>query len=166
MEQGDLSAIADPSERLGPEMNEWNKAADAAVAWIGTPYVHQASCKGAGTDCLGLIRGVWREVVGAEPVVPPPYTSDWAEHDGQEALLLAASTHLRPMSLNEMARGTVLLFRLRTGMVAKHLGIVTHVGVAPKFVHAYSGHGVVESSLSRPWERRIVGIFSFPEGVN
>ena len=28
--------------------------------WIGTPYQHQASLKGAGCDCLGLVRGVWR----------------------------------------------------------------------------------------------------------
>ena len=29
----------------------------AARTWIGTPYEHQASCRGAGTDCLGLLRG-------------------------------------------------------------------------------------------------------------
>ncbi|MFZ2468534.1 MAG: peptidase, partial [Parvibaculum sedimenti] len=39
----------------------------AARAWIGTPYRHQASCKGAGADCLGLVRGLWREFHGAEP---------------------------------------------------------------------------------------------------
>ena len=26
----------------------------AARAWIGTPYLHQCSTQGAGTDCLGL----------------------------------------------------------------------------------------------------------------
>ena len=26
-----------------------------ARAWIGTPYVHQASVRGAGCDCLGLL---------------------------------------------------------------------------------------------------------------
>ena len=31
-----------------------------ARMWIGTPYVHQASALGAGCDCLGLVRGVWR----------------------------------------------------------------------------------------------------------
>ena len=32
--------------------------------WIGTPYRHQASLKGVGCDCLGLVRGVWRNVIG------------------------------------------------------------------------------------------------------
>lgn len=38
-----------------------------ARAWLGTPYRHQASLKGVGADCLGLVRGVWRAVVGPEP---------------------------------------------------------------------------------------------------
>jgi NlpC/P60 family putative phage cell wall peptidase len=34
----------------------------AARSWFGTPYHHQASVKGVGSDCLGLIRGIWREL--------------------------------------------------------------------------------------------------------
>ena len=45
-----------------------------ARSWIGTPYQHQASAKGAGCDCLGLVRGVWRALWGDEPeIAPPPY---------------------------------------------------------------------------------------------
>ena len=51
---------------------------DAARLWLGTPYVHQASVRGSGSDCLGLIRGVWRDLYGAEPEAPPAYTADWA----------------------------------------------------------------------------------------
>ncbi|MDA3887796.1 MAG: peptidase, partial [Allgaiera sp.] len=35
--------------------------------WLGTPYHDQASLRDVGCDCLGLARGVWREVVGPEP---------------------------------------------------------------------------------------------------
>jgi hypothetical protein len=45
-----------------------------ARTWIGTPYRHQASVKGVGADCLGLVRGIWREVIGPEPAVVPPYS--------------------------------------------------------------------------------------------
>ena len=38
-----------------------------ARGWIGTPYQHQASLIDVGTDCLGLVRGVWRAVIGPEP---------------------------------------------------------------------------------------------------
>lgn len=134
---------------------------EEARAWLGTPYVHQASLRGAGADCLGLVRGVWRAVLGAEPQVPPPYTADWGEAGGREVLLAAALRWLRPAA--DVAPGQVLLFRMREGGVAKHLGIAITVGPAPRFVHAYTGHGVVENALSGPWERRVAGRFAFPE---
>ena len=54
---------------------------------------------------------------------------------------------------------------MREGAVAKHLGIQARVGAQPSFIHAYTGHGVVESPLSAPWQRRIVARFAFPEGA-
>ncbi|MBJ3761935.1 peptidase [Maribius pontilimi] len=134
----------------------------AARAWIGTPYVHQASVRGAGTDCLGLVRGVWREVVGDEPVVPPAYTPDWSEPQRDEQLLREAMRHLRHVPDGPIRAGQVLLFRMRDGAVAKHLGIVGTGDPAPSVIHAYSGHGVVESPLSRPWLRRVIARFEFP----
>ncbi|WP_102224354.1 NlpC/P60 family protein [Acidimangrovimonas sediminis] len=135
----------------------------AARGWIGTPYRHQASLKGAGADCLGLVRGVWREVMGAEPEAVPAYTPDWAEPGREEALWRAALRHLVPAGGEaEDAPGDVLLFRMREGSIAKHLGIAAEVGAIPSFVHAYSGHRVMESPLTAPWRRRIVARFRFP----
>ncbi|MCZ4354192.1 peptidase [Roseovarius aestuarii] len=136
---------------------------NAARSWIGTPYQHQASVKGAGTDCLGLLRGVWREVLGGEPEVPPAYSMDWSEPARIEALWAAAKRHLHPKGLHDEAAGDVLLFRMRDGAVAKHLGIAGCIGPDATFIHAYSGHAVVESPLSTPWRRRIVARFTFPE---
>lgn len=133
-----------------------------ARGWIGTPYVHQASCKGAGTDCLGLLRGVWRAVLGPEPEVVPAYTPDWSEPGRDEVLLRAAFQWLRPKPLGAAAPGDVLLFRMRQGSVAKHLGIAAALSPKPSFIHAYTGHGVVESPLSEPWARRVVARFEFP----
>ena len=139
-----------------------NAVVAAARGWIGTPYVHQASARGAGTDCLGLLRGIWRELHGAEPAEVPAYTPDWSEPGRDEVLWRAARAHLVEKRLAERAAGDVLLFRMRDGSVAKHLGILAEVGATPSFVHAYSGHGVVESPLSEPWIRRIVSCFDFP----
>lgn len=138
---------------------------ERARAWLGTPYLHQASCKGAGTDCLGLLRGIWREIYGAEPRVIPPYTPDWAEPEGREELLQAAGIFLQPCALGDEAAGDVLVFRMRPGSVAKHLGLAAAVGEIPTFIHAYTGHGVVESALTDPWRRKIAARFRFPSGV-
>ncbi|QYZ70889.1 peptidase [Neotabrizicola shimadae] len=134
----------------------------AARAWLGTPYRHQQSCRGAGTDCLGLIRGIWRELVGEEPEAVPAYTPDWSEASGREDLLAAARRWLRPCPDGPLVPGIVLLFRMHDASVAKHLAIVSRTEASPCIIHAYSGQGVVESPLSAPWARRVTGRFSFP----
>ncbi len=134
-----------------------------ARAWIGTPYQHQASIKGVACDCLGLIRGIWRERHGAEPETPPPYTPDWGEGGGQEVLMGAALRHLVPVDHEaDWLRGDVLLFRMRAGALAKHLGILSDAGEAPRFIHAYNAHGVIDSPLTTPWRNRIAARFRFP----
>ena len=134
----------------------------AARRWIGTPYLHQASLRGAGCDCLGLVRGLWRELHGTEPAEVPPYTADWNEPQGDEALWRAAAALLRPRAREEpTGAGDLLLFRMRAGAVAKHLGIAAVVGARPTFIHAYTRHGVVESPLTPPWAARIVARFDF-----
>lgn len=143
-------------------MDRQERIVAAARSWIGTPYRHQQSCKGGGTDCLGLVRGVWRDVVGGEPEPVPAYTADWSETFGREDLLAAARRWLRPCPDGAMQPGDVLLFRMFDGSVAKHLGIVSDTAHCARFVHAYLGHGVVESPLSMPWARRVVARFSFP----
>lgn len=136
----------------------------AARQWLGTPYLHQGSVRGAGADCLGLIRGVWRDLLGQEPEAVPPYTPDWSEPTRDEALWHAAGRWLHPSLSCEIRPGHVLLFRMREGGVAKHLGIAAMREGSPTLIHAYSGHGVVESPLSEPWLRRIVATFAFPLG--
>jgi NlpC/P60 family putative phage cell wall peptidase len=138
----------------------------AARSWVGTPYVHQNAVKGAGCDCLGLLRGVWREVLGPEPETIPAYSMDWSEPQGDERLWKAALRHLHLKAPDAEAAGDVLLFRMRNGAVAKHLGLMARTGRDASFIHAYSGHGVTESPLSAPWRRRVVARFEFPIEVN
>lgn len=136
---------------------------DIARSWLGTPYLHQASVQGVGCDCLGLLRGIWREVYGQEPEAIPAYTQDWSEPQGAERLLAGARRHLRDTSQTPWAAGQVILFRMRQGAVAKHLGVISDAGEFAQFVHAYQGHGVVESPLSAPWRKRIAARFEFIE---
>ncbi|MHA3914568.1 NlpC/P60 family protein [Halovulum sp. GXIMD14793] len=136
---------------------------EVARRWIGTAYVHQASSP-AGTDCLGLLRAIWRELYGRGPETVPAYSPDWSETDGQERLLEAAARHMEPVEPAAIQPGDALVFRMRDGSVGKHLGILAR---APQghftFIHAYSRHGVVESPLTEAWARRIAGVFRFPD---
>jgi NlpC/P60 family putative phage cell wall peptidase len=130
-----------------------------AREWIGTPYRHQASAKGAGCDCLGLIRGVWRALYGAEPELAPAYTPDWAEAQGAETLLEAARRHLVEVNLVVAAPGDVLLFRMEANSPAKHAAILDE---DERLIHAYWGRAVVRSRYAPWWRARSAAAFSFP----
>lgn len=138
-----------------------------ARTWLGTPYQHQASLRGGGADCLGLVRGVWREVFGAEPEPAPPYRPDWAEVGGEETLLHAARRWLTEIPVEAARAGDVLLFRMAPGSPAKHCAILSAGAVAdddrePRMIHAYWGRSVVESWMGVWWRRRLVAAFAWP----
>ena len=129
-----------------------------AEQWIGTPYRHQGFKQGVGCDCLGLLRGVWQAIYGSEPEKPRAYSRDWAEFDASDALMAAAARHL--VKTDRLLPGTVILFRWREGMAAKHVGIATG---PDRFIHAYERMAVTQSPLVPHWKRRIAGLFDFPE---
>ncbi len=132
-----------------------------ARGWIGTPYRHQASLRGVGCDCLGLVRGVWRELYGAEPEAVPAYSGSWAETPAapDEPLASAARRHLLEIDKKGFAAGDVLLFRWRRHLPAKHLGIAVS---ATRMIHAQEGAAVCEVALNPWWRRHLAYAFRFP----
>lgn len=137
-----------------------------ARGWVGTPYVHQASVKGAGCDCLGLLRGVWRELRGEEPEEPPPYAPDWAEAERQETLYTALARHLREIAVEDVMPGDIALFRMLAYGPAKHCGIVAQqtLSRAPDIyrrtlIHARQNRRVSEEPLGIFWQSKLVHAF-------
>jgi len=131
----------------------------AARRWIGTPYHDQASVRGLGCDCLGLLRGVWRDVIGPEPMPVSPYSRDWGEVGPVEVLAEAARAAMLELDASEARTGDVILFRMRAGAIAKHVGILSGQN---RFIHAYERTGVIEEHLTPAWQRRIAFAFRFP----
>ena len=131
----------------------------AARLWLGTPYHHQASLRGVGCDCLGLVRGVWRDLYGPEPETPPPYSQSWSESLGTETLAIAALRHLLPVARGCEQPGDVLLFRWRAHLPAGHCAIL---GTPGSILHAHDGAQVSEVAFSPWWRRHLSHAFSFP----
>ena len=130
-----------------------------ALSWLGTPYHDQASLRGVGCDCLGLARGIWREMVGNEPFPIPPYSRDWGETGPREVLAEGARRMMIEVSPADAGPGALVLFRMRPRAIAKHVGILT---TQNQFIHAYERLGVVEETLTTAWRRRIAFAFLFP----
>ena len=112
-----------------------------------------------GCDCLGLVRGVWRAVIGAEPEPVPAYAPDWAEASRGESLAEAAARHLVAIEAAAVMPGDLVLFRWRSGFAAKHAAIAT---AADLMVHAHDGAAVAEVAIAPWWRRRLAYAFRFP----
>ena len=132
---------------------------ESARGWIGTPYRHQASLRAVGCDCLGLVRGVWREVLGPEPEAPGPYAADWAEASGLERLAEAGARHFKPLAASDFEAGDVILFRWREGLPAKHAAIATS---RQTMIHAHDGARVCEVRIGSLLRQRVAFAFQFP----
>lgn len=148
--------------------------ASAARTWVGTPFRWEASLKGVGADCRGVISGAARDcgraeaaeiearVVGysrrineAELVAGLDRLFDRVFLDGPDRL--AAPVH-------ELEPGDVLGFRIQHRL--QHLGIYTREHRGHMMVHAYSAEPaqVVEVPLGRFWTRRLAGIWRWRVG--
>jgi len=112
-----------------------------------------------GCGCLGLLRGVWRELRGAEPEDAPPYSPDWAEATGAETLYAAMTRHLHEIAPACIAPGDVALFRMTPRGPAKHCGIVAGQGGALTLIHARQNKRVSEEALSPMWRKKLVFAF-------
>ncbi|WP_127145662.1 NlpC/P60 family protein [Pelagibacterium montanilacus] len=132
--------------------------AGLAKGWIGTPYRHQGAARGAGCDCLGLVRGIWRDLYGREAEPIPPYSPDWRRGDEGISLEAAAFRHLQPVEGGPEA-GHVVLFRLSRRLDVRHCGVMSGQDV---FVHAQEQVGVVQARLDARWRARLAGVFAFP----
>ncbi len=144
----------------------------AARGWLGTPYHHQAAVKGVGCDCLGLVRGVYEELIGCPIETPPPYTRDWAEAASEETMLAGARRYFIEIDPREARAGDVVIFRLRPGAMAKHAAILSggsslagnaSVSGAHAMIHAVEGAPVCEVHINYWWRRRIAAAFRFPD---
>ena len=130
-----------------------------ARTWMGTPYHHQASRKGVGADCLGLVRGVFVELYGHDAECPPHYSRDWAEASGVETMLEGARRHLVEIATDKAAAGDVVVFRWRPSLPVKHAAILS----APdRMIHAAEHCLAAEVSYAGWWRRHLAAAFSFP----
>lgn len=140
---------------------------EEALSWIGTPYKHQASLKGVGCDCLGLVRGVWRVIVGEEPEPMRPYSAWWAEKTRREQMRELADKYLVPIpaapyrtGASPFRDGALLLIRPHPQGAAKHAAVM----IAPDIiVHAYEGaREVAADQIPRSWREKIVTAYDYP----
>lgn len=130
-----------------------------ARSWMGTPWQHQASLKGVGTDCKGLLTGIARSLE-----IPHKDVIAYGMLPNPDMLIAAVEENCGPpIPANEMLSGDILIFRMVK--VEQHFGLLT--SLEPRmFVHAWARQPifkVVENSLDdRFWLPRLLAVYRFP----
>jgi NlpC/P60 family putative phage cell wall peptidase len=134
-------------------------------SWIGTPYLHQNSLKGSGSDCLGLIRGVAVNLGYLAPDFHKDYPEIFGYGRSPYGLLVPLFQNFcTEIPVEDMEIGHILIFRVETE--PQHCGILTGDNL---FVHAHAlAPKTTENTLTSGnnfWNKRITNVFQFPMGL-
>ena len=135
-----------------------------ALTWVGTPWVHQASLKGVGTDCIGFVGGVALAlgVPGAQEWRDTPEFHNYGRQPDPAVLLRGCDLLLDPVPKPLAQPGDILVMRFEAE--PQHFGIVTKLN--PMYmVHALyrarrSGK-VVHNRVDSVWWGRVKRVYRF-----
>lgn len=130
-----------------------------ALTWLETPYAHQASLKGVGADCIGIITGV--AVAYALPDAQAFRDDRAFKGYGRvpdPALVEEASDrYLDRIDIADAGLMNILRFRIEDQ--PRHFAFISNI--EPKrIIHAYAMHNanlsrVVEHGLGEWWQARV-----------
>ena len=126
-----------------------------ARSWTGTPWVHQASCKGSGADCIGFIAGAAANA-GSADARRFLATPEWRSYgrDPNPAFMFAVCDELMDrIAIADATVGDVLIFFCGDRRPL-HFGLITEPG---KMIHNWlTARRVCEHQLDAGWRARIV----------
>lgn len=147
-------------------MTKGEQIAQAARAWLGTPYQDNAMVKGYGVDCAHLLLG---SVLDAGLLAPgdveiAQYSNEWHLHRSEEKFLTNIEAVAEEVS-GEPSVGDFLLYQY--GRCISHGAIYMGCNMV---IHSYVGLGVILSEMDdvlffdRRGRHRLRKIFRF-QGV-
>lgn len=110
-----------------------------ARAWVGTPFERRAALRGAGADCIGLVRGIWAELSGITAPTPP-WRPNWAS-DGSDPIFAGLTAYADRVPLKSAAPGHIVIHRIGPARSA-HVAVMTEKGG----IHAWEVGGVKETT--------------------
>ncbi|MGE0108141.1 MAG: hypothetical protein AB7S81_00010 [Bdellovibrionales bacterium] len=137
-----------------------NDAILEARKWLHTPFKHQAFVRGAGCDCIGLIKGVGMalELVDYDPKSATARKfNNYSMMPNPRIMRQALATWLVQIPVQEATLADI--YYMTWGREPQHVALITDRGI----IHSYSRAGeVVEHGLDDTWRNRIVSAYRYP----
>lgn len=148
-------------------MNRGEQLVGELRLWVGTPVRWEASLKGVGCDCKGMIVGAARQLGWPEGDALEAGAAGYAGRIDEAALLAGLDRLLdRLPDTAELRAGDVLAFRYparhrgsdgRRAATVQHLAV--YAGSNGRMIHAFMSDPalVCEVPLDRFWRKRLAG---------
>lgn len=127
---------------------------DAARGWVGTPFEHAGRVKGlqGGTDCVGLVLGVAKEVGLVDEDFQTPFYEEF--NDG--SLLTAIfPDYAQPVELSDAVPGDVVV--MQYGRYPQHIGIVADCPVGLFGLSIIDAYSPLRRVAERPLDESLIG---------
>ena len=138
-----------------------------ARGWIGTRWHHQASVKGVGVDCAGLVLGVGLNLglFSVDLVLDGPETRElfaYGREPTSTQSLAGCQAFLSPIDFDALQLGDVVL--LTFNGQASHLAILgDYPSGGHSLIHAYAqARRVVENRFDESWVNRFASAWRYP----
>jgi NlpC/P60 family putative phage cell wall peptidase len=132
-----------------------------ARSWLNTSWLHQASVKGVGCDCIGLVAGVARElgIDGAADYDAAIEVRGYGRSPDPEMLTAAADRFLVRIADDAAKPGDILVMRFTQD--PQHFALIA--AVYPwRILHAYAqARRVVEHALDNVWRARVMRAYRY-----
>jgi cell wall-associated NlpC family hydrolase len=122
-----------------------------AREWRNTPYRGWSRAKFWGTDCIGLVVGVYQNcgfitAEEADRAIPKGYSLQIGQHQADTEYISGIAKYFDEIPEVELRPGDVVMFKLKTGHAFAHSGIVTQW---PLMIHAVAHGGVRDADALR-----------------
>lgn len=130
-----------------------------AETWVGTRWLHQASCKGAGTDCIGLIAGVAANCgsLEAQQFLATPEWRRYPRTPQPEFMYKVCDLLMDRVQLNELKVADVMMFRDSSNRHPIHFGFLVP---GNKMIHAWAVvKKVAKHQLDQGWREKLVRVY-------
>lgn len=123
-------------------------------SWVGTPFLHGASVKGVGVDCVHLVAELMKFAGVVESYEFGYYPLDWSQHHDRSLLIenIEKTQRFVRIAAEQPSRfGDVVMFQV--GRCVHHCGVMVSPVV---FVHVLSRARVCYGRLDdATWSKRL-----------
>lgn len=132
-----------------------------ARSWCGTKFHDQAALKGVGCDCIGLIRGVGKElgIPEADAFANDSRFAGYARLSVPRLMILGCDSYLDRISIADALPGDIALASVE--IEPQHFAFISSLD-PPRVIHAYIQAGrVVENIVDDFWRGHVLRMYRF-----